>query len=452
MKALYFDEASQGREIKVAEIPEDHRERATNGGDKLLEAVALLDDARHGDIPRRQTTSRSSKFTACCGSARLQGMLQPTFCGASLNYIGVQPLLDAVVRYLPSPLDRPPVEGSIPIPKKRDKVREIRKCSPEGAVLRAGVQDRGRPARRSCISSASIRACSRAAAGRSTRGPDKKELISQLWRIQADSREKIETDAVEAGDIVGVVGPKDSVTGDTLCDAHHPILLERIAFPETGHLDGDRARHERRAQEARRRAGPAVAAGPDVHAQASAKRPGRRSSAAWANCTSKSSASAFSATSGSRSASISRASATASRSEGTGRGRRGVPSPDGGRNALRQGAHSARAVCRRRSRSPSSTRSSRTSCPRDSDARRADAARRSAGGRPAGPSVDERAAHDPRRRLPPRGEPPKRRFARPRPPAVREVLNDAGVVLLEPIMKLEVDDARRSSWGTSRPT
>jgi elongation factor G len=62
---------------------------------------------------------------------------------------------------------------------------------------------------------------------------DKKELISQLWRIQADSREKIETDAVEAGDIVGVVGPKDSVTGDTFCDAHHPILLEQITFPET---------------------------------------------------------------------------------------------------------------------------------------------------------------------------------------------------------------------------
>ncbi len=59
----------------------------------------------------------------------------------------------------------------------------------------------------------------------------KKELISQLWRIQADSREKI--DEVEAGDIVGTVGPKDSVTGDTLCDAHHAILLERITFPST---------------------------------------------------------------------------------------------------------------------------------------------------------------------------------------------------------------------------
>jgi elongation factor G len=62
---------------------------------------------------------------------------------------------------------------------------------------------------------------------------NKKELISQIWRIQADARAKIETDKVEAGDIVGVIGPKDSVTGDTLCDAHHPILLERIVFPET---------------------------------------------------------------------------------------------------------------------------------------------------------------------------------------------------------------------------
>ena len=57
--------------------------------------------------------------------------MQPTFCGASLDFIGVQPLLDAVVRYLPSPLDRPPVEGDHPNPKKRDKLRETRKCSPK---------------------------------------------------------------------------------------------------------------------------------------------------------------------------------------------------------------------------------------------------------------------------------------------------------------------------------
>ncbi|MEZ6145241.1 MAG: hypothetical protein R3B91_07355 [Planctomycetaceae bacterium] len=62
---------------------------------------------------------------------------------------------------------------------------------------------------------------------------DKKELVSQLWHIQADQREKLEQDSVEAGDIVGVIGLKDSVTGDTLCDPKHPIILERITFPET---------------------------------------------------------------------------------------------------------------------------------------------------------------------------------------------------------------------------
>src|SRR4029079_303722 len=60
----------------------------------------------------------------------------------------------------------------------------------------------------------------------------KKELISQLWHIQADRREKLETDAVEAGDIVGITGPKDAVTGDTLCDGTHPLVLESITFPE----------------------------------------------------------------------------------------------------------------------------------------------------------------------------------------------------------------------------
>ena len=62
---------------------------------------------------------------------------------------------------------------------------------------------------------------------------DKKELVSQLWHIQADQREKIEQDQVTAGDIVGVIGLKESVTGDTLCDQKKPIILERITFPET---------------------------------------------------------------------------------------------------------------------------------------------------------------------------------------------------------------------------
>jgi elongation factor G len=231
MKALYFDSASKGRAVNVAEIPEGEQTRAAEWRRKLLEAVALLDDAimetylSTDDVPAEQ-------IHRLLRLATLHGQLQPTFCGASLDYIGVQPLLDAVVRYLPSPLDRPPVEGEHPNPKKRDKLRESRKCSPKepfcGLVFKI-VADQHADLYFVRVYSGVLKSGSRALNPRT----DKKELISQLWRVQADSREKLETDQVEAGDIVGVVGPKDSVTGDTLCDNHHPILLERIVFPET---------------------------------------------------------------------------------------------------------------------------------------------------------------------------------------------------------------------------
>ncbi|HUE12521.1 MAG TPA: elongation factor G [Planctomycetaceae bacterium] len=231
MRALYFDSESKGRAINVAEIPEGEQPRAAEWRRKLLEAVAMLDDAimetylSTDDVPAEQ-------IHRLLRLATLHGQLQPTFCGASLDYIGVQPLLDAVVRYLPSPLDRPPVEGEHPNPKKRDKLRESRKCSPKepfcGLVFKI-VADQHADLYFVRVYSGVLKSGSRALNPRT----DKKELISQLWRVQADSREKLETDQVEAGDIVGVVGPKDSVTGDTLCDNHHPILLERIVFPET---------------------------------------------------------------------------------------------------------------------------------------------------------------------------------------------------------------------------
>ncbi len=231
MKALYFDAASKGRDVKVAEIPDESREAAQQARAELLEAVALLDDGimetylATDDVP-------IADIHRLLRVGTIQGMLQPTFCGASLDYIGVQPLLDAVVRYLPSPLDRPPVEGEHPNPKKREKGHEIRKCSPKepfsGLVFKI-ISDQHSDFYFVRVYSGVLKSGSRALNPRT----DKKELISQLWRIQADAREKIETDAVEAGDIVGVVGPKDSGTGDTFCDAHHPILLEPIAFPET---------------------------------------------------------------------------------------------------------------------------------------------------------------------------------------------------------------------------
>jgi len=231
MKALYFNPESQGATMEIHEIPQEFRETAQKWRRKLLETVALLDDdilaayMENEDVPVEQ-------IYRLLRVATIHGQLQPTFCGSSLNFIGVQPILDAVASYLPSPLDVPPVEGIHPNPKKQGKSLEVRKPSPEepccGLIFKI-VADKHGDLNFVRVYSGVLKSGSRLLNPRT----GKKELINQIWHIQADRREKIETDQVEAGDIVGVIGPKDVVTGDTLCDQHKPILLETITFPET---------------------------------------------------------------------------------------------------------------------------------------------------------------------------------------------------------------------------
>ena len=234
MKVLSFDSDSKGEKIEVAEIPDEFRPQAEEWRGKLLESVALLDDeafqvyTETGNVP-------SDMIHRVLREATLQGQVQPTFCGASLDYIGVQPILDGIAAYLPSPLDRPPVEGGVPVLKKRSKVEatnQTRKPSVDepfcSLVFKVQADQHGDL----CfirIYSGKLKSGSRVLNART----GNKEFISQIWRIQADSREKVEADEVYAGDIVGVIGPKEAVTGDTLCDQRQPILLETITFPET---------------------------------------------------------------------------------------------------------------------------------------------------------------------------------------------------------------------------
>lgn len=227
MQALYFSRENQGREIARKPIPEADLERAQEWRTRLIDAIALLDDEAFaiydstGDLPADQIIRVLRKAVISC-------QLQPVFCGASLDYVGVQPILDAVIRYLPSPADVPPVKGRNPNPKKdKEEVRNPSDKEPFcGLVFKIHI-DEHTELYFVRIYSGVLKSRSRLLNPR-TGG---KELISQLWRIQADSREKL--DEALTGDIVGVVGPKDSVTGDTLCDPLHGILLESIDFPES---------------------------------------------------------------------------------------------------------------------------------------------------------------------------------------------------------------------------
>ncbi|MCA9004271.1 MAG: elongation factor G [Planctomycetaceae bacterium] len=234
MKSLYYDQESMGASFEVREIADEYLEEAQEWRSKMLEAVAELDEKvleqyyETEDIPEED-------LLRLLREATLRGDLQPTFCGSSLNFIGVQPVLDAVGQFLPSPLDRPPVEGINPVPKKRGGEAgepETRATSVDepmcGLVFKIQTDRHGDL----CfirVYSGQLKSGTRLLNART----GKKELISQLWRVHADAREKVETDSIDAGDIAGVIGPKDAVTGDTLCDIKHPILLESISFPET---------------------------------------------------------------------------------------------------------------------------------------------------------------------------------------------------------------------------
>lgn len=231
MRALYFDPADKGQQIDVRDIPAEYADAAAEWHGKLLDAVSLIDDeVMHTYMDSGEVSPEL--IIRALRTATLAGALQPTFCGSSLDYCGVQPLLDGVNRYLPSPLEVPPVQGINPFPKKNQPPEETREPKPDepfaGLIFKI-VADKHADLCFVRVYSGTLKSGSRMLNPRT----GKKELISQLWHIQADQREKLATDAVTAGDIVGVIGPKDVVTGDTLCDQRHPILLESITFPET---------------------------------------------------------------------------------------------------------------------------------------------------------------------------------------------------------------------------
>lgn len=228
MKALYFDSESRGKDMRHESIPEEHLDGANRWRAKLLDALTLLDDDLM-EIMMSDEPVPSNDIRRVIRQGTLAGVLYPVFCGASLDYVGVQPILDGVKDYLPSPLDRPPVEGIHPSPKKRDEpqIRHPRPDDPACGLVFKITADQHGDLHFIRVYSGTLKTNSRLLNSRT----GKKELINQLWHIQSDSREKI--DQISAGDIAGVIGPKDTVTGDTLCDQQRPIMLETITFPET---------------------------------------------------------------------------------------------------------------------------------------------------------------------------------------------------------------------------
>jgi len=216
----------KGSEITVADIPADLRDEAELWHSQMLDQLSMFSDELT-ELMLAEEPVPVELIRKVLREATVHNLAVPVLCGSALDGIGVQPVLDAVAFYLPSPADVPPVEGTDL--KKSDK-KLIRKPDPDepfcGLVFKIQA-DRHGDLHYVRIYSGTLKANSRVL----NPGKNQKENVPQIWRVQADHRSQVES--ASAGDIIGIVGLRHSVTGDTLCSTQEPILLESIEFPET---------------------------------------------------------------------------------------------------------------------------------------------------------------------------------------------------------------------------
>ncbi|HTQ40599.1 MAG TPA: elongation factor G [Pirellulales bacterium] len=231
MKLLTFGGDRQSREQTAAEIPDDLRPRAEEWRTAMLEKLYDYSNELM-ELALQEEPIPPELIRQVLRKATVSLQVQPVLCGSALHGIGVQPVLDAVQYYLPSPLDVPPVEGrAVESGKDGGEKIERRKPSPDEPFC--GLVFKVLPAKTGDmywirVYSGSLKQNSRVL----NSGKNFKENVSQLWIIHATKREE-QIDSVQAGDIVGAIGPRQSITGDTLCDPKAPLLLETIQFPET---------------------------------------------------------------------------------------------------------------------------------------------------------------------------------------------------------------------------
>src|SRR5436305_745763 len=224
MKAIYWDDASQGMKFEFKEIPAELLELAKEWREKMLEAAAEADEEtmhkylEGGDLSNDEIKKALRKRT-------IANEIVPMLCGSAFKNKGVQAMLDAVIEYMPAPTDIPPVKGELENGKEGE-----RKASDDEAFAGLAFKIMTDPYVGQLIF---FRVYSGVVnSGDTIYNPikGKKERIGRLLQMHANQREEIKE--VRAGDIAAAVGLREATTGDTICDPDDPIVLERMVFPE----------------------------------------------------------------------------------------------------------------------------------------------------------------------------------------------------------------------------
>ena len=226
MKAYYFDASELGARIEEREIPDNMKEEAEKWHHLLVEEASELDEHLVEKYIEDESTITPAEIRLALREGTIKMECNPVFCGSALKNIGVQRLLNGVIDYLPDPTEVPDITGTDPKDPTKKIFREHSDDAPFSALVFKVVNDSHGDLTYLRIYSGLLK--------RGTRilNPvnNRKENVSRIFEMHAKDREAI--DEVGSGQIVAVIGLKHSFTGDTVCAADSPIILERMDFPE----------------------------------------------------------------------------------------------------------------------------------------------------------------------------------------------------------------------------
>ena len=226
MKAMYWTAEDQGVNVTIKDIPADLQDTAELWRGEMVEKIAEIDDSLTEKFLTDPSTITVEELKASLRHSVIALKCFPVLCGSALKYVGIQSVLDAVIEYLPNPTERPDVVGVDPNDPSVHMSRPHSEDAPFSALVFKVVAD-----------VAGTLTYIRVYSGKLEKGMrvlnpvnGRKENVSRLYEMHAQNRTAL--DATGPGQIVAVVGLKDSFTGDTLCDQDKPIILERMTFPE----------------------------------------------------------------------------------------------------------------------------------------------------------------------------------------------------------------------------
>ena len=226
MKAMYWTAEDQGVNVTIKDIPADLQDTAELWRGEMVEKIAEIDDSLTEKFLTDPSTITVEELKASLRRSVIALKCFPVLCGSALKYVGIQSVLDAVIEYLPNPTERPDVVGVDPNDPSVHMSRPHSEDAPFSALVFKVVAD-----------VAGTLTYIRVYSGKLEKGMrvlnpvnGRKENVSRLYEMHAQNRTAL--DATGPGQIVAVVGLKDSFTGDTLCDQDKPIILERMTFPE----------------------------------------------------------------------------------------------------------------------------------------------------------------------------------------------------------------------------